>query len=373
MSISRSYFDNNATTPVAPEVIDTLVEVLHSEAGNASSIHTDGQRARQLLESSRRQVAGALGARPNEIVFTSGGTESDNLAILGLVRQSPMQRKHVITTRIEHPAVLETCRQLERENVEVNYLCPVPGSGAIGAEDLRDHLRPETVLVSVMHANNETGAVQPIREIAQILKERKKHGHHIYFHSDGVQAFGKIGADVRELGVDLYSVSAHKCYAPKGTGALFVGKEVPLKGIQLGGRHERERRAGTENVAGAAAFARAIDMMNITAEAEHISGLRNRFESYVLNAVAGVDVNGDASHRLPNTSNLYFDGVEGEALVIALDLKGFAVSTGRPAPVDRSNPHMYFSLWASRLSTPGAAFASRLVDTTRWKRLRGLR
>jgi cysteine desulfurase len=330
--MSRSYFDHNATTPVAPEVIETVVEALRHTSGNASSIHADGQAAKHSLETARRQIAGALNANATEIVFTSGGTEADNLAVLGLVRQIRQARKHVITTSIEHPAVLESCRQLEHEGVDVTYL-PVSRSGAISASDVRSSIRPETALVSVMHANNETGAVQPIREVADVIAEANQAEANlaqrsIFFHSDGVQAFGKLPIDVGGLGVDLYSVSAHKCYAPKGTGALYVRKGVPLSAIQLGGRHERGRRAGTENVAGAAAFGRAVQLIDIDAEAARLTELRDTFEQRLLDSLSDVEINGDPAARLPNTSNLYFGGVDGEALVIALDMRGFSVSTG---------------------------------------------
>ena len=325
--MSRFYFDHNATTPVAPEVIETVTDVLSHGYGNASSIHADGQRAKQLLEAARRQIAGALKANPAEIVFTSGGTEADNLAVLGLVRQIPCRAKHVITTTIEHPAVLESCRQLEREGIDVTYV-PVSSSGAILASDVRRSIRPETVLVSIMHANNETGVLQPIREVGEIVAEANRAGHAVFFHSDGVQAFGKLPVDVHDLRVDLYSVSAHKCYAPKGTGALYVRKGVPLRGLQFGGRHERERRAGTENVAGAAAFGRAVQLTDVEADARLAAELRDQFERQLFECLPDIEISGGQAARLPNTSNICFGGVEGEALVIALDLKGFSVSTG---------------------------------------------
>ena len=325
--MSRSYFDHNATTPVAPEVIETMTDALRHGYGNASSIHADGQMAKQLLESARRQLAAALNANATEIVFTSGGTESDNLAVLGLVRQMQRPSRHVITTSIEHPAVLECCRQLEREGVEVTYL-PASVAGTVDPSDVRSSIRPDTVLVSVMHANNETGLIQPIREIASVTREANRAGHRIFFHSDGVQAFGKLPVNVSDLGVDLYSVSAHKCYAPKGTGALYVRKGVLLRSIQFGGRHERERRAGTENVAGASAFGRAVQLMDVESEARRSTELRDHFERQLFAVLPDIEVNGNPAQRLPNTSNLYFAGVEGEALAIALDLKGFSVSTG---------------------------------------------
>ncbi len=308
------YFDHNATTPVAPEVADAFATALLEVPGNASSTHRAGQVARQRLESSRRTVSDAIGCSPAELVFTSGGTESNNLAIFGLTNNIGGSGQHVITTPIEHPAVLEPIRQLEREGLAVSYV----DGAAIGR-----HIRPETVLISVMHANNETGAIQPIREIAALVKERRAAGQSIYFHSDGVQALGKIDVNVGELGVDLYSLSAHKVYGPKGVGALFVRNGTPLSAIQFGGRHERDRRAGTENVPGAIAFARAMGLLG-----QHSPYLRDRFEENVLAALDDVEVNGPIVGRLPNTSNLLFRGLSGEVLLIALDTRGFAVSTG---------------------------------------------
>ncbi len=237
--------------------------------------------ARQQLEKSRRTIADFLRGSAAEFVFTSGGTESNNLAILGLVRNTVGVRKHVITTAIEHPSVLECCRQLERENVDVTYV-GVDSGGLVNVDEISQNMRPETVLVSVMHANNEVGTIQPIGEIAQLVRERRDAGQKIFFHSDGVQAFGKITVDVQQLGVDLYSVSAHKIFGPKGIGGLYVRKGTPLRAVQFGGRHERERRAGTENVPGAMAFARAVELCNVTDAANYISALRDYFEAEVL-------------------------------------------------------------------------------------------
>lgn len=319
------YFDHNATTFVAPEVADTMAVALRTIYGNASSTHRAGQLAREQLEKSRKTIAESLHAPPNDFVFTSGGTESNNLAILGLTRNVSAAGKHVITTSIEHPAVLECCRQLEKEGVEVTY-AGVDSGGLIDADQIRRQIRPETVLISVMHANNEIGTLQPIREIGEIVRACRERGQQIFFHSDGVQAFGKIDADVQRLGVDLYSVSAHKIFAPKGIGGLYVRKGTPLRGIQFGGRHERERRPGTENVPAAIAFARATELC-APSDTEKVAALRDYFEGGMLSS-SGVEVNGDTSNRLPNTSNLLFRGISAEALVIALDMKGIAVSTG---------------------------------------------
>ena len=320
------YFDHNATTPLAPEVAETLASTSRDVFGNASSIHRAGQLARHHLEGSRRTIAESIHASPSEMVFTSGGTESNNLAILGLLRHLPARSRHAVTIAIEHPSVLEAFRRLEREGVEVTYV-RAAASGIIDVDELEHCLRDDTALVSVMHANNEIGTIQPISEIAALLHARRAAGQQIYLHSDGVQALGKLDLDMPSLGADLYSMSAHKIHGPKGVGALFVRKGTPLRGIQYGGRHERERRAGTENVPGAVAFARAVELSAPTASAA-ITEMRDRFEAEVLAALPDVDVNGAASARLPNTSNLLFHGISGEAMVIALDMKGIAVSTG---------------------------------------------
>jgi len=325
--VRRFYFDHNATTPVSQSVLEVLVAALLEVPGNASSIHQDGQLAKQRLEAARREVTALLGCDPKELVFTSGGTEADNLAILGSVARdlgAGAPHSHVITTAIEHPAVLNPCRELERSGVPVTYILPGP-DGVIEPGDIRRAIRPETALVSVMHANNETGALQPIAEIAAIA-----HQGGALMHSDGVQAAGKIPVDVRALGVDFYSISGHKFYATKGIGALYVKKGANLRPIQFGGKHERERRPGTENVPSAVALgkAAAIARGTLPIETLRLSELRDRLETGILSRVPDTGVNGVSHSRTPNTTNIYFDGLEGEALVISLDLKGFAVSSG---------------------------------------------
>jgi cysteine desulfurase len=329
------YFDHNATTFLAPEVAETMAHALREVYGNASSIHRPGQVARQHLEKARRILAGFLGASAAEIVFTSGGTEANNLAILGMVRSVPGTRKHIVTTAIEHPSVLECVRQLGRDGVDVSV---------VEVANIQESLREDTVLVSIMHANNETGAIQPVREVAKLVEERRRAGQSIYLHSDGVQAAGKIPVDVRELGVDLYSLSAHKLFAPKGVGALYVRKGMPLRGIQFGGRHERERRAGTENVPAAMAFARAVELCG-GAEAQ----LRDDFEGELAKRLPWIEVNGAGTRRVPNTSSVLFRGISGEALVIALDLQNMAVSTGSACSSGSIEPsHVLLAMGRSR-------------------------
>jgi len=318
------YFDHNATTPVAPEVLRDLTATLVEVSGNASSIHHFGQAAKQRLEAARRDVAGRIGCDAREIVFTSGGTESDNLAIFGIARRAltgaaGRGKKHIVTSTIEHPAVLNACSQLEREGAEVTWLS-VDADGIVLLSELKKALRPATALVTIMHANNETGAMQPVREIAALA-----HSCGAVFHSDGVQVAGRLPVNVRELGVDLYSLSGHKFGAPKGIGALFVRKGIPLEPISFGGHHERDRRAGTENVPGAAALGRAAEL---AVDWMQIATLRDRLEQGILSRIEGVSVNGSVKKRLPNTTNIRFDGIEGEAIVIALDLRGYAVSSG---------------------------------------------
>ena len=322
--MQHSYFDHNATTPVAPEVLETLVSCLDQVYGNASSIHHFGQESKRRLEAARRQVAALIHADASEVVFTCGGTEADNLAVLGAVRAAAGAAKHVITSAIEHPAVLSACAQLEREGVAVTRV-RVGAAGVVNPDDVRAAVRRETALISVMHANNELGTIQPIVEIGRIAREAA-----VPLHVDGVQALGKIPVDVTALGVDLYSISGHKLYAPKGIGALYVRKGTRLAPLAFGGHQERERRPGTENVPGAVAFGAAAELAgrNLTAESERLAGLRDRFENAVLGRISGAGVNGARWSRTPNTSNVCFDAIDGEALVIALDLRGFAVSTG---------------------------------------------
>ena len=345
VEVQRFYFDHNATTPVSPAVLEVLVPALLEVYGNASSIHQHGQMAKQKLEIARRQVAGLIACDPKDLVFLSGGTEADNLAILGTVRANSAARKHVVTTTIEHPAVLNTCRQLEREGVEVSYV-RTGSDGVVDPADVHRALRPETILISVMHANNELGTIQPIREIAALAREAG-----ILFHADGVQAAGKIPVDVKALGVDLYSISGHKFHAPKGIGALYVKHGTRLGPIQFGGRHERERRPGTENVPGAVALGQAAfsAIENLATETARLAALRDRLEAGILERLPACGVNAGRSPRTPNTTNIFFDGLEGEAMVISLDLKGFAVSSGSACSSGAVEPsHVLLAIGLSR-------------------------
>ncbi len=318
------YFDHNATTPAAPQALDAVVSCLGQEYGNASSVHYFGQVAKRRMEAARRQLAALLHAAPTEIIFTSGGTEADNMSVLGVVRRAGGANRHVITSAIEHPAVLGPCAQLEREGAAITRL-PVGADGAVEPDDVRRALRPETVLISIMHANNETGVVQPLAEIARIAREAG-----VPLHSDGVQATGKIPVNVEALGVDLYSLSGHKFYAPKGVGALYMAKGTRLEAIAFGGHHERDRRPGTENVPGIAALGAASEIAAecLEGESARVAALRDRLEQAVLDGIPDTGVNGHRRNRTPNTTNIHFDGIDGEALVIALDLRGFATSTG---------------------------------------------
>ena len=319
--MQRAYLDNNATTPVLPPVLEAMLPYYSEEFGNASSIHHHGQQTRAAVERAREAVAVLLGCRASEIVFTSGGTEADNLAIFGIARPGD----HVITSSVEHHAVLNACKRLEDLGCEVTYL-PVDGSARIDPEDVRRALRGNTRLITIMMANNETGALQPVEEIGRIAAEAD-----VYFHTDAVQAAGKVPVDVKTIGCDLLSISGHKIHAPQGVGALYVRKGTLLQPMLYGGRHERARRAGTENVAGIVALGKAAELAKsglMNGEIERVRQLRERIEQAVMSSVEAVGVNSGGAPRVPNTSSIYFDYIEGEALVIALDLKGVAVSTG---------------------------------------------
>jgi cysteine desulfurase len=322
--MKRIYFDHNATTPIAPEVLAAMMPYLTEEYGNASSIHVFGQNAREAVEQARTSVAALLNARPADIMFTSGGTESINHAILGTVVAQPGKSKHVITSAIEHVAGLDPCEALAKSGVGLTIL-PVDREGLVSAADILRAIRPETVLISIMLANNETGTIEPIAEIGKVAAEKG-----ITLHTDAVQAAGKISLNVDDLGVDLLSISAHKFNGPKGIGALYIRKGTQLSPLLYGGHSERDRRPGTEDVAAIAGMGEAAKLarISLTQESDRIRNLRDRLEQGLLGRVPHSWVNGAKAARVPNTSNLTFPFIEGEAMVIALDLKGIACSTG---------------------------------------------
>ena len=317
----RVYLDSNATTPLLPEVFEAMRPYYFEEFGNASSIHHHGQHARAAVERARESVAKLLGCRAAEVVFTSGGTEADNLAIFGIARA----RDHIITSQIEHHAVLNACKRLEQRGFEVTYL-PVSEQGLIDPDELRGALRPNTKLISIMMANNETGVLQPVEEIGRIAAEAD-----VYFHSDAVQAAGKVPIDVKRIGCDLLSISGHKFHGPQGTGAMYIRRGTLIEPLFFGGNHERQRRAGTENLPGIIGLGCAAEIALrgfADGSVGRIRGMRDRLESKLLNDTDAAGVNSGRAPRVPNTSNVFFDHIEGEAMVIALDLKGLAVSTG---------------------------------------------
>src|SRR5688572_11579495 len=322
--MNRIYLDSNATTPMRPEVSAAMIPVFSGDFGNPSSIHWFGQQAKSLLDEARQQVARLINAESSEIVFVSGGTEADNLAIRGIAEGQKAKGRHIITSKIEHHAVLHTCKDLEKQGWDVTWLS-VSSDGRVDPEDVRRAIRPDTVLITIMHANNEIGTIQPIEEIGAIAAQAD-----VYFHSDGVQATGKIQVDVKKLQVDLYSMSAHKIHGPKGDGELFVRKGTTLKALMTGGGHERNRRSGTENVAGIVGFGKAAQVAREGLEADivRMRELRDRLETGLKARIPSIHINAEKAPRLPNTSNIMVDFAEGEGLVISLDLKGVAVSTG---------------------------------------------
>ncbi|HMD37082.1 MAG TPA: cysteine desulfurase family protein [Vicinamibacterales bacterium] len=323
----RVYFDYNATSPLAPEVLDAVVATTRDVYGNASSVHHFGQQAKAVLDTARSAVSTLINGDPSEIVFTSGGTESDNFALRGaadVIESTANRRRHLVASAIEHEAVLNTLKALAKRGWTVT-LAPVDQTGIASPERLRDVITDETAVVSVMHANNEIGTIQPIAAIAAIAHERGA-----LMHTDAVQSVGKIPVDVRALGVDLLSLSAHKFNGPKGAGALWIKRGTRMQPAMTGGKHERNRRAGTENVAAIAGLgvAATLAQPKLAREGERLAALRDRLESGILKSVAGTTVNGALQPRVPNTTNISFDRVEAESLLIALDLEGIAVSTG---------------------------------------------
>jgi cysteine desulfurase len=363
----KVYLDNSATTAMAPEVVAAMLPYFSEEIGNAQSVHSFGQRAKAAVEKARREVAALINAAPSEIVFLSGGTEADNLAMRGIAEAHRDRGKHIITTQIEHPAVLATCEALESEGLRVTYL-PVSKAGVVSVDDLRLAIDDDTILISIMLANNETGTIQPVEEIAEVVAETRARGLDIHLHTDAVQAVGKIPVDVNKLGVDLLSLSAHKIHGPKGIGVLYVRKGTRLAKLLHGGHHERDRRAGTENVSGIVGLGKAADLARIQLDerAARMRELRDYLESQLMTYVTNVRINGDAERRVPNISNLSFEGVDGESLLISLDLKGVAVSTGSACASGSLEPsHVLQALGLGREEVRGSLRISLSAYTTR--------
>ena len=328
------YMDHNATTPLRAEVLEAMLPYLREEFGNASSIHAFGRRAATAINEARKKVAGALDCQPEEVVFTGCGTEADNLAIKGIAYTHREQGDHIITTQIEHHAVLYTCQYLEKQGFQVTYL-PVNKHGLVDPDDVCEAITDRTVLVSIMHANNEVGTIEPLAEIGRIAQEKG-----VTFHTDAVQTFGKLPTKVDELGVDLLSLSAHKLYGPKGAGALYVRKGIRLDSLLHGGHHEHNRRAGTENVAGIVGLGRAVELAQaeMEEEAQHLTSLRERLWEGIVTNIEGVRRNGHPKQALPGTLNVCFEYIEGESIILSLDMKGTAVSSGSACTSDSLAP-----------------------------------
>ena len=340
--------DNSSTTRVDPAVVEAMLPFLTEDFGNASSIHYFGQRARAAVDKARHQVAGLINSRPNEVIFTSGGTESNNLAVRGLVEANAANGRHVITSAIEHPAVKSVCEDLEKQGFEITYL-PVYENGIVRIDDVANAIREDTILISVMTANNEIGTLQPVEEIGRHVRELKQNGRKIWFHTDAVQAAGKIVVDVEAIGCDLLSLSGHKIHSPKGVGALYIRRGTRLHSQNIGGRQERGIRGGTESVPNIVAFGKAAEFAkeNLAGDAARLFDLRSKLENEIGEKISDLVFNGERETRLPNIANISFLGVEGEGLLINLDMQGIAVSTGsacssgslEPSPVIRALGH----------------------------------
>jgi cysteine desulfurase len=344
--MNRIYADHNATTPVAPEVMAAMFPFYANHFGNASSVHREGREARAAIDDARMRLAGLLGAQESEIVFTSGGTESDNHAVFGVVGATAGRKRHVITSCIEHHAVMHACQHLEQAGTcDVTWL-PADGDGLVNPDDLLRALRPETVLVSIMSANNETGTIQPVRELAGICRQ-----HGVPFHTDAVQSFGKVPVAVNTWEIDLMSVSAHKFYGPKGTGALYVRRGTNIDPMLFGGAHENERRAGTENTAGIVGMVKAAELAagKLEAESMRLYQLTERLAAGIEHEIEGAHRNGHPRLRVPNTVNYSFEGCSFEGLLLGLDLEGIAVSSGSACAVGSLEPsHVLTAMGVSR-------------------------
>ncbi|MFC7372751.1 cysteine desulfurase family protein [Fictibacillus iocasae] len=349
--MNRIYMDHAATSPVHPEVVEAMIPYFTEKFGNPSSIHSYGRDARKLLDEARIVCAKSINARPNEIIFTSGGTEADNMAVIGAATARQTDGRHVITTAAEHHAVLHACGELENRDFEVTYL-NTDEEGRISMDELRASLREDTILVSIMYGNNETGTVQDIKEIGILLKD-----HPAYFHSDAVQAYGLADLDVNELGVDLLSVSGHKINAPNGTGFLYVKEGVKLSPLAFGGEQERKRRAGTENTAGIAGFKKAIELM--VAQKQDRAETYLRFRELLMNELRENEVeflyNGSFEHVLPHVLNVSFVGVKTEVLLVSLDIAGIAVSSGSACTAGSMEPsHVLTAMYGTNERTKSA-------------------
>lgn len=376
------YLDYNATTPLDSRVFESMVPYMNGHWGNPSSPYSFGNQARVAVEKARERVAEHIGCKPGEVLFTSCGTESDNLAVRGVANALRSQGNHIVTTSIEHHAVLHTCKALEAEAYRITYL-PVGPDGSVDLEDAEKALSPETVLVTIMHANNETGVLQPVEDIAALAKKRG-----ILFHTDAVQTAGKIPLRLCELGADLISISGHKFYGPKGTGALYIRKGIPLAPILTGGPHEHSLRAGTENVAGIVGLSHALAFAMESSDGEYkrLQTLRDRFEARIRSLIPRMKINGMSARRVPNTSSISFDSVDGESIVLGLDLRGIYVSTGSACSTGDPEPsHVLLAMGLSPKEAQGSIRISlgkqtreedidlaigALTDTV--KRLRGI-
>ncbi len=363
----KVYLDNSATTAVEEEVLRAMLPYFSEEIGNAQSVHSFGRRAKAAVEHARRQVASLIKADPTEIIFLSGGTEADNLAIRGVAGAYSANGRHIITTRIEHPAVLAVCESLEREGFRVTYL-PVGDCGSVSVESVRDAIASDTILISIMHANNETGALQPIEEIGRVIAEVRASGSaHLCFHTDAVQSVGKMAIDVDRLGVDLVSISAHKLHGPKGVGALYVRKGVRLAKLLYGGHHERDRRPGTENVTAIVGLGKAAEVaLTRMEEMDRVRGLRDYFEQELRARISDVKINAGEVVRAPVISNITFRRIDGEALLIALDLRGIAASTGSACSSGSLEPsHVLTAMGLRRKDVLASLRFSLSRETTR--------
>ena len=356
------YLDHNATTPLSGEVLEAMMPYFRQSFGNASSFYEPARTARAALEKARGTIAAAIGASPEEIVFTASGTESDNLALRGVCRAFQGKDLHIITSPVEHHAVLKTCEDLQGTGVRVTQV-PVDNNGCVDPADVAGNITPETAIISIMCANNETGVIQPIHAISEIAREKG-----VIFHADAVQAFGKMPVHVDDLGVDLMTISAHKIYGPKGVGALYIRKGTNISPIITGGSQERARRAGTENIPAIAGFAKAVEMAVETLDeaGAQMGSLRDTFENRIMELIDNVTINGQGAPRIPNTSSMSFAFIDGESILLHLDLQGICASTGSACATGSPEPsHVLSAMGLSPVEAQGTIRFSLGKDTTR--------